>query len=115
MKVPRREMNRAISSICARYGMDYWVWTPAEFDLRNTDLRSAELARYEELFDDTEELTGIFFPGGDPGHNPPDLVLPFLEDVAKHMRLKHPKAKIWISLQWFTKDQIDSVYEYLER
>jgi hypothetical protein len=115
MKVPRREMNRAISSICARYGMDYWVWTPAEFDLKNAALRSAELARYDEFFADSEELTGIFFPGGDPGHNPPELVLPFLEDVAKRMRPKHPKAKIWISLQWFTKDQIDSVYEYLER
>jgi hypothetical protein len=115
MKVSRRDMNRAISSICARYGMDYWVWAPAEFDLKNTKLRSAELARYDEFFDDSEELTGIFFPGGDPGHNPPELVLPFLEDVAKRMRPKHPKAKIWISLQWFTKDQIDSVYAYLER
>jgi hypothetical protein len=106
-------MNRAISNICARYGMDYWVWTPAEFDLTNTQLRTAELARYDEFFKDTEELTGIFFPGGDPGHNPPELVLPFLEDVAKRMRPGHPKAKIWISLQWFTKDQVNYVYQYL--
>ena len=113
MKVPRREMNRAISNICARYGMDYWVWTPAEFDLTDTQLRAAELARYDEFFKDTEELTGIFFPGGDPGHNPPELVLPFLEDVAKRMRPGHPKAKIWISLQWFTKDQVNYVYQYL--
>jgi hypothetical protein len=113
MKVSRREMNRAISNICARYGMDYWVWTPAEFDLTNTQLRTAELARYDEFFKDTEELTGIFFPGGDPGHNPPELVLPFLEDVAKRMRPGHPKAKIWISLQWFTKDQVNYVYQYL--
>ena len=113
MKVSRREMNRAISNICARYGMDYWVWTPAEFDLTNTQLRAAELARYDEFFKDTEELTGIFFPGGDPGHNPPELVLPFLEDVAKRMRPGHPKAKIWISLQWFTKDQVNYVYQYL--
>jgi hypothetical protein len=115
MKVPRREMNRAISSICARYGMDYWVWTPAECDLKNTELRTAELARYDQLFKDSEELTGVFFPGGDPGHNPPELVLPFLEDIAKRMRPSHPKAKIWISLQWFTNDQVNYVYEYLAR
>jgi hypothetical protein len=115
MRVPRREMNREISDICARYGLDYWVWTPAEFNLKDTGLRAAELARYDEFFKDTSELTGIFFPGGDPGHNPPELVIPFLEDIAKRMRPGHPKAKIWVSLQWFTKDQVDYVYQYIAR
>jgi hypothetical protein len=27
------------------------------------------LVRYDELFADCPELTGIFFPGGDPGAN----------------------------------------------
>jgi hypothetical protein len=115
MTVSRLEMNRAISDICARYGLDYWMWTPAEFDLKNTALRTAELARYDEFFKETNELTGIFFPGGDPGHNPPELVLPFLEDVARRLRSNHPKAKIWISLQWFTKEQVDYVYKYIAR
>ena len=115
MKVPRREMNRAISEICDRYGLDYWVWVPADFDLADQALRRQMLDRYEELFRDCRELTGIFFPGGDPGRNPPELVLPFLEDVAKRMRPLHPKSKIWISLQWFTAPQIDFVYKYIER
>jgi hypothetical protein len=115
MKVSRREMNRAVSEICDRYGLDYWVWMPAEFDLNNTGLRAKMLVRYDDFFNDTKELTGIFFPGGDPGHNPPELVLPFLEDVAKRMSVRHPEAKIWISLQWFTKDQVDYVYRYIAR
>jgi hypothetical protein len=115
MKVPRREMNRAISEICDRYGLDYWVWVPADFDLRDSALRAQMLRRYEEFFKDSKEVTGVFFPGGDPGNNPPELVLPFLEDVAKLMRPSHPKARIWISLQWFTPEQVDFVYKYIER
>jgi hypothetical protein len=115
MKVPRREMNRAISEICDRYGLDYWVWVPADFDLANQPLRAQMLDRYDEFFRDSKQLTGVFFPGGDPGRNPPQLVLPFLEDVAKRMRPFHPNAKIWISLQWFTADQVDFVYQYIDR
>ena len=115
MKVPRREMNRAISEICDRYGLDYWVWVPADFDLTDQALRTQMLDRYEEFFRDSKQVTGVFFPGGDPGRNPPELVLPFLEDVAKRMRPLDPKAKIWISLQWFTAPQIDFVYKYIER
>ena len=42
MKVPRREMNRAIGEICNRYGLDYWVWIPAEFDLNDTVQRAQD-------------------------------------------------------------------------
>ncbi len=40
MKVPRREINRAIGEICQRYGLDYWAWVPADFDLKETALRA---------------------------------------------------------------------------
>jgi hypothetical protein len=59
--------------------------------------------------------TGIFFPGGDPGNNPPDQVLLFLEDLGRIMLPLHPNARIWLSLQWFTPPQIDFVYEYIEK
>lgn len=115
MKTPRDEMNRAMSDICDRYGLEYWVWVPADFDLKNTALRSQSLDRYKEFFRDTKQLTGVFFPGGDPGRNPPELVLPYLEDIAKLMQPGHPGARIWLSLQWFTAAQGDAVYAYLDR
>ncbi len=115
MHTPRREMNRAMSEMCKRYHLDYWAWIPAEFDLTDTAKRSALLEQCRQFFTDSPELTGIFFPGGDPGHNPPELVLPFLEDMAKDLRVLHPKAKIWLSMQWFTKPQVDSIYDFLNR
>ena len=115
MKTPRREMNRAIGEICKRYGLDYWAWIPVEFDLNDRARRAKMLDECRQFFDDTPELTAVFFPGGDPGHNPPELVLPFLEDMAKILRVSHPNAKVWLSLQWFTPQQVDHIYDYIDR
>jgi hypothetical protein len=115
MKFSRREMNRAIGEICNRYGIDYWAWIPADFDLNDQAKRANLLVRSDEFFKDTPELTGIFFPGGDPGKNSPELVLPFLAEMSKHLLPLHPKAKIWMSMQQFSKAQQDWVYQYLEK
>jgi hypothetical protein len=115
MKVPRREMNRAMAEICARYGIGYWVWTPAPFDL-NDQAKKAELnAQFDELFADVPNIAGVFFPGGDPGSNPPDLVLQYLEEVAARMRRSHRETKIWLSLQGFSSEKAEVVYRYLDR
>lgn len=115
MKVGRREMNRAMSAICKKYGLEYWVWTPADFDLNDTEKRDALLARFDELIADSDELSGVFVPGGDPGHNPPKLLWPFLEEVARRVARKHSKAKVWLSLQGFDKEKEEEVYRYLEQ
>ena len=114
MKVGRREMNKAIGQICHRYGLDYWLWLPAEFDLKDTAERTKLLNQSEELFRDCP-VAAVFFPGGDPGNNPPELVLPFLEDLSRRMLPLHPTARIWLSLQWFNAEQIDYIYRYISQ
>lgn len=113
IKTPRRDMNRILGEVSQRYGLDYWAWIPADFDLKDTARRAKFLDRCNEFFKDTPTLTGVFFPGGDPGSNPPELVLPFLEDMSKLMLVAHPKARAWLSLQNFNAAQIDSVYTYI--
>ncbi len=115
MKFPRRDMNRAIGEICKRYGLDYWVWVPADFNLKDEVRRRELLERCAQFFEDTPELTGLFFPGGDPGGNPPQLVFPFLEEIARLLRSTHPQARIWLSLQQFRQPDIDYVYDYINR
>lgn len=114
MKVSRREMNRAMSGICRKYGLDYWVWTPADVDLADKAKRDALLEKFDEVFDDSATLTGVFVPGGDPGHNPPELVMPLLEDIAQRLKPKHPQAKVWLSLQGFDAKKEEAVYRYVE-
>ena len=113
MKFPRREMNRAIGEICDRYGLDYWVWVPVDFDLNNGALRKQLLSSCEEFFRDTPTLTGVSVPGGDPGNNPPELLFPFLEELAAILAPIHPQAKIWPSLQQFSKKKVDTAFEYI--
>ncbi|HDP33879.1 MAG TPA: hypothetical protein ENN29_02080 [Candidatus Hydrogenedentes bacterium] len=84
------------------------------FDLSDAEKRAAHLKEHEQLYKECPELTGVFFPGGDPGANPPELVLPFLEDLAKRLRKHHRAGKIWLSLQWFTPEQCEDIYRWIE-
>jgi hypothetical protein len=114
MPVPRDRMNRAISRICAKYGLEYWIWSAADFDLNDRAKRAESLAKHESLFRECLRMDGVFFPGGDPGSNPPDLVIPYLEELAGILRRHHPKGKVWLSLQWFKPPQIDTIYRWIE-
>ncbi|MCA9041513.1 MAG: hypothetical protein KDA65_14265 [Planctomycetaceae bacterium] len=113
MKYERREFNRMLSEVCDKYDLDYWVWTPADFDLNDAQLRADMLRRHKELYTDCPRLDGVFFPAGDPGENPPELVLPFLEEIAGPLREAHPHAKIWMSLQLLSDENEDKVFDYI--
>ncbi len=108
-------MNRELSKLCAKYDLQYWVWTPATFDLSDEAQREEASSQHRELYKDCERLDAVFFPGGDPGNNPPELVLPFLEALTGPLLRVHPEAKIWLSMQGFTPAESDYVYDYLDR
>ncbi len=115
MTVSRDEMNRLLSEICDRYDLDYWVWTPVVFDLSDETKRAAELQKHVALYRACPRLDAVFVPGGDPGANPPTLLLPFLADLGQRLKAQHPRAKVWLSLQWFKGAQVDEVYRYIEQ
>jgi hypothetical protein len=110
---PRGKMNVDISRICERYGQDYWLWVPADFDRRNTALREKALKEHEVLFRECPTLTGVFVAGGDPGDNPPDLVIPYLHDLANLLHRFHAHAGVWLSLQGFDGAAQDVVFHWL--
>ncbi len=114
MRVPRKEMNVRMSEICQRYDQDYWLWTPADFDLADAAMRAKALKDHEELYKACPRLDGVFIPGGDPGENHPSLVLPFMKDLSALLAQHHPKAKMWLSLQGFRGDRAEYVYQFLD-
>ncbi len=114
-KLPREEMNKKISEICIKYDMDYWCWMPAQFDLTDTENRTAALNEHEQFFKTCPRLDNVFFPGGDPGHNHPKDVMPYLKELTKLLKNSHPTAGVWISLQGFNAEKVDYFFDYLER
>jgi hypothetical protein len=94
--------------------VDYWIWTPAEFDLNDAARRAETLDQWEAFYRACPRLDAVFFPGGDPGDNPPERVMPFLEEVAQRLAKYHPRAGVWISLQGFEKPAVDYFYAYLK-
>ncbi|MBE9466321.1 hypothetical protein ACFP1I_24860 [Dyadobacter subterraneus] len=113
-KIPSAEMRIRMSEMCQKYDMDYWVWTPATFNLKDEAKRKAEIEMHEEFYKKAPRLDHIFFPGGDPGENHPSDVMPFLKELQSRLVKYHPNAKMWISLQGFSVEQIDYFYKYLE-
>jgi hypothetical protein len=112
-KMDPDSMNAKISEICDNYGMEYWMWVPAQFDLKNNAKRSQYLEHLDKICRMSARVDGVFFPGGDPGDNPPETVLPLLEDMAVIAQKYHPQAKIWLSLQGFTPEQSQTVSRYI--
>jgi len=112
--VSRERMNVAMSEICARYGMQYWLWVPADFELEDASKREKSMAENEALYKAAPRIDGVFVPGGDPGDNHPKLVMPFCADLAASLNKHHPKAKVWLSLQGYNREKIDYVYTWLK-
>ncbi|MBS1600797.1 MAG: hypothetical protein JST75_21435 [Bacteroidetes bacterium] len=108
------EMNANISAICNRYDLDYWIWVPAQFDLTDTVKRNHYLQRIDKICRMSVRLNAIFFPGGDPGDNTPETVLPLLKDMAEILKKYHPKATVWLSLQGYKPAQNQTVYHYVQ-
>jgi hypothetical protein len=115
MPISRAAMARRMSEICAKYDLQYWLWTPADFALTDTAKRAAALTALDALFADVPRLDAVFLPGGDPGDNPATLVVPWLTDVATRLRARHPKAKMWLSLQHFDATDIDFLFAWIDR
>lgn len=113
MLLTRAEMNTRLSEICQQYGIDYWLWYPATFDLTDAELRGKSLEEHDAVFASCPKLDAVFFPGGDPGDNHPREVLAFLEDVAPILHKYHPGAMIWLSMQGYRGEEVDYVFDYI--
>lgn len=108
------EMNLRVSEICDKYNMDYWIWSPITFDLNDKGKANDYLKECERFYSEISRLDAVFVPGGDPGNNPPELVLPMMEKMAALLREYHPESTMWLSLQGFTDEASKYVYDYME-
>ena len=113
MQIHPWEMNRQLSSLLGSYGLDVWLWVPVNADVADPKQAEEELDRRRELFKSCSHLNHIFVPGGDPGHTPPKILLPWLSRLADALHESHPHAALWVSNQGFTAEQNEVLFGYL--
>jgi hypothetical protein len=68
---------------------------------------------FSEFFQEMPRIDQVFMPGGDPGDNPPRLLMPWCADMAKHLHKRFPKAELIISDQKFVEQDLSDFYDYI--
>jgi hypothetical protein len=113
MQISPWKMNQDLCELIGSYGLDVWIWVPVDADVTDPKQAEEELDRRRELFRSCSHISHIFVPGGDPGHTPPEILLPWLSRLAAALHESHPNAGLWVSNQGFTPDQNRILYDYL--
>ncbi len=112
--IPHLDMLREQSRICDEHGLDVWIWFPAMQD-DYTDPK--KIAKEQDVWRQTlavlPRLDAVFVPGGDPGHTPAPTLLNLLAQLAPTVSRLHSGAKIWISPQGFTQEDLEYFLRYL--
>jgi hypothetical protein len=123
MTVTRAAMNLKLSEICAKYGLEYWLWMPVmehreeqegTVALETEEERQALLDQWEKLYSELPRLDGVFIPSSDPGDNRADYLLAFMERVNTILTRHHPQAKVWLSHQGLEKKETDYLFSFLQ-
>ncbi|HYM11665.1 MAG TPA: hypothetical protein VEU62_13095, partial [Bryobacterales bacterium] len=113
--LPKIEMMEEVSRLCNEYGLDVWIWYPAmDKDYSNPATVDFALKEWEEVFRRLPRIDNVFVPGGDPGHTQPKYLLALLEKQTASLHKYHPKARMWVSPQGFSKEWMEEFYQLLQ-
>lgn len=114
--LPPARMMAEMSRLADSYGMDVWVWYPAmDGNYADPKVVEAALTEWGNVLKSLPRVDAVFVPGGDPGHTPPAVLMPFLEKQAANIRRYHPRAQMWVSPQGFDRAALEEFYSILAR
>lgn len=113
---PQLDMMTKMSRLCADYGLDCWIWYPAlDKDYGDPDTVTRALEEWGNVFRALPRIDAVLVPGGDPGHTPPRILMPFVEKQTQNLRTYHPAAAMWMSPQGFTAAEVDYFFDYINK
>ncbi len=111
---PPLETVIGISGLLQKYGLDCDLYYPELRDYAQPEAVDAELKDFEALVKAMPEVSSLHIPGGDPGHNAPEVLFPVVAREAEILHRYHPGAPIWISAQGFDQERYASFYRLLD-
>lgn len=113
METPQREMNLELARLLHSYGLDVWFFLALGGDVTDPAEYQEALDARDALFAAYPALDHVMVPGGDPGDTAPEILMPWLADMAKVLRRHFPEAGLWVSNQGFTDEQNATFFDYL--
>ena len=115
MKLPQRVMNLQLAELLHSYGLDVWLFLALGGRIERAETWQAELDTRDTLFGAYPVVDHVLVPGGDPGHTAPELLMPWLRELASVLRKHFPNAGLWVSNQGFTDEQNAVFFQYLQQ
>lgn len=112
---PQMDMMVKMDRLLVKYDLDAWIWYPLMYgDYTKPENVEASLEENERVFSKLPKIDALFIPGGDPGHQHPDVLFDYLEKQATILHKYHPEAEIWVSPQGFDRAWMDDFFSLLE-
>ena len=108
------DMNVQLTRMIKDYGIDIWFWEPLKIDVTDPVQAKAAMQRRADFYADCAHIDHVMVPGGDPGHTPPELLMPWLKRQAVVLHNRFPDAGLWVSPQGFTHAQQRYFFNYLQ-
>lgn len=114
--LPPMETMVGMSQLAADYGLDVWVWYPAlDDDYSKPETVQFALKEWGNVLRKLPKLNAILVPCGDPGHTPPELLLPMLEKQAAQVNQYHKNVQWWISPQGFSEQRLATLKSLIDK
>jgi hypothetical protein len=114
--LPQMEMMIGMSQLAADYGIDLWIWYPAmEARYATPAAIDAAVKEWGEVLAKLPRVDAVFVPSGDPGDSPPAEFMAMVAKQAEQLKRLHPQAKMWVSVQGFTRPQFDEMLAILKQ
>lgn len=114
--LPPMETMIGMSQLAADYGLDVWVWYPAlDEDYGKPETVQFALNEWGNVLRQLPKLNAILVPCGDPGHTPPELLVPMLEKQAAQLKKYHANVQWWMSPQGFDEKRLATFKALIEK
>ena len=114
--LPPMETMIGMSQLAADYGLDVWVWYPAlDDDYSKPETVQFALNEWGNVLKQLPKLNAILVPCGDPGHTPPELLVPLLEKQAAQLKQYHANVQWWMSPQGFDQKRLATFKALIEK
>ena len=107
------DMNMQLAKLLDSYDLDVFIWYPVPILEGDQERYERELGYREQFFAEISRLDHLFVPGGDPGDNRPEVLMPALKVMADLLHKHFPEAGVFVSNQKMSKEHTKWLFDYI--